>query len=170
MFDVQYLWFAEVEQQVRTTNLSGNALIICVSVHFRFWVPRSVNRPVFHLARPGIDLDAAVMTKHVCPSLETAAPKTRLLLIIPSLQAMRLSCPSRKATNLAEAFEWHWCNHGRGCDEDANTHRVQVRKLCAPYKLGNYVHQLCAPSVLFASNGFCFQVRHHPIVDRCQQE
>ncbi len=50
--------------------------IICVSVDFSLCVRRSVNRPVFHLARPGF---AAAMTKHVCPSLEPAATKTLLL-------------------------------------------------------------------------------------------
>ena len=78
--------------------------IIGVSVDFSCWVLRSANRPVFHLARPRC---AAAMTKHVCPSLEPAATKTRLLLIIPIRRTMRMSCPSRKATNLTQAFEWH---------------------------------------------------------------
>ena len=47
-----------------------------------------------------------MLTKQAHTCLVPAASKTHLLLMTPSLQMVRMSCPSRKATNLTTVNSW----------------------------------------------------------------
>jgi hypothetical protein len=108
-----------------------------------------------------------MLTKQAHTCLVPAASKTHLLLMTPSLQMVRMSCPSRKATNLTTVNSWsgeHLPGFRMALMHPWERMRWSCRyTLCS--SLGYYVHHIwfvCLISIYF-------EVRKHPIVDCCQR-